>query len=327
LPSFQATDSEAYVEARGGLESVRIVSPGGELAAEFVPAANLLCRSVTYRGIELLHHGRGVRAYAEQGQTMGIPLLHPWANRLAGPAYTAGGKRVELPAPDGRYGTDPNGLPIHGALPGLLRWEVEEGGHEDDRIAARLEWDGDVMFELFPFAHQLRVSARAADDELQLVTTLRPTGDDAVPVSFGYHPYLCLPEIPRRDWEVSLGASERLVTDERQIPTGRREPLADRSFRLDDSSWDDGLCGLSAPPVFTVSNGRLSLTVTFEAGYRFAQVYAPAGQDLICFEPMTAPTNALVDGRDLVLVAPGEEHRAAFSVAVAHEDGVTPATG
>jgi hypothetical protein len=33
---------------------------------------------------------------------------------------------------------------------------------------------------------------------------------------------------------------------------------------------------------------------------------------------MTAPTNALVDGRDLVLVPPGEEYRAAFSVAVAH---------
>ena len=32
---------------------------------------------------------------------------------------------------------------------------------------------------------------------------------------------------------------------------------------------------------------------------------------------MTAPTNALEDGSGLPLVAPGEEHRTAFSIAVA----------
>ena len=47
-----------------------------------------------------------------------------------------------------------------------------------------------------------------------------------------------------------------------------------------------------------------------------AQVFAPPGQEFICFEPMTAPTNALVDGRGLQLVAPGAEYRAAFSIAV-----------
>jgi hypothetical protein len=31
---------------------------------------------------------------------------------------------------------------------------------------------------------------------------------------------------------------------------------------------------------------------------------------------MTAPTNALTDGRGLTLVAPGEEYRAAFSISV-----------
>jgi galactose mutarotase-like enzyme len=151
-----------------------------------------------------------------------------------------------------------------------------------------------------------------------LVTTLRPTGDGPVPVAFGYHPYLRLPDVPRSEWEVALGASERLVTDERMIPTGERRPLEKRVFTLGDDSWDDGLAGLTTPPVFSVSAGRLSLAVIFEDGYRVAQVYAPAGQDLICFEPMTAPTNALVDGRGLVLVVPGEEYRAAFRVAVTH---------
>ena len=298
------------------LEAVRIESPGGDLAAEFVPAANLLGASLTYRGVELLHRGRGVAAYAEQGKTMGIPLLHPWANRLAGFSYEAAGKRVALPDPDGRYPTDPNGLPIHGALPRLLRWEVMDAA--GDRITAGLDWSGGVLDELFPFPHRLEVTARATDDALRLETTLRPTGGGPVPVSFGYHPYLCVPEVPRRDWDVTLGAAERLVTDGRNIPTGERRALARRAFTLGDENWDDGLAGLASPPVFAVSGGRLSLAVTFEGGYPYAQVYAPVGQDLICFEPMTAPTSALVGGRGLVLVEPGREHRAAFRISVAH---------
>src|SRR6201996_5229585 len=66
-----------------GFETVGIVSAGGALEAHFVPDANMLCHSLIHRGVELLHAGRGVQAYAERGKTMGIPLLHPWANRLS----------------------------------------------------------------------------------------------------------------------------------------------------------------------------------------------------------------------------------------------------
>ena len=158
-----------------GFETVGIVSEGGALEARFVPGANMLCQSLTHDGVQLLHTGRGVEAYAQRGKTMGIPLLHPWANRLSRPGYAAGGKEVTLPAPEGRYALDSNGLPIHGALPGLLRWEVIETGAVD-RISARLDWSGPELMDLFPFAHELRLDAIAGDRGLELVTTLRPTG-------------------------------------------------------------------------------------------------------------------------------------------------------
>ena len=47
-----------------------------------------------------------------------------------------------------------------------------------------------------------------------------------------------------------------------------------------------------------------------------AQVFAPRGKDYIAFEPMTAPTNALVSGRSMRLVAPGEMFRAAFRIGI-----------
>ena len=204
-----------------GFATVGIVSEGGTLEAHFVPDANMLCHSLTLRGVQLLHAGRGVQAYAQRGKTMGIPLLHPWANRLSRPGYAAAGKEVTLPPPDGRYGLDPNGLPIHGALPGLLRWEVLETGAQD-RVSARLDWSAPELMELFPFAHELRLDALAGDRGLELVTTLRATGPDAVPVAFGYHPYLCPPgDAPRADWQVALGASERLVLRRPDDPDGR----------------------------------------------------------------------------------------------------------
>jgi aldose 1-epimerase len=46
-------------------------------------------------------------------------------------------------------------------------------------------------------------------------------------------------------------------------------------------------------------------------------VFAPAGGRVICFEPMTAPANALRSATGLALLEPGERYRAAFSVLVA----------
>jgi aldose 1-epimerase len=296
-----------------GYETVTIRSAGPGLEAELVPSANMLCCSLRHRGEELLHPGHGVAAYATRGKTMGIPLLHPWANRLAAPAYEVAGTAVVLPEPDGRFSTDPNGLPIHGALPRLMRWEVESGS-AGDRIVASLDWSLSPLLELFPFVHELVLDVTVTDDRLTFVTTLRATGDDHVPVSFGYHPYLVLPGVSREQWQVELGASRRLVLDKRMIPTGAREPLPTREFTLADQSWDDGLDGLPASPRFIVSAGGRRLAMTFDAGYDYAQVYAPPGQDFICFEPMTAPTNALRSGDGLRVLAPGEEHRTAFSI-------------
>jgi aldose 1-epimerase len=225
---------------------------------------------------------------------------------------------VTLPDSVGRFPTDPNGLPIHGALPRLMRWEVESQS-APDRIVASLDWSLSPLLELFPFVHELVLDVSVAEDRLTMVTTLRATGDDHVPVSFGYHPYLVLPGVPRGQWQVKLGASRRLVLDERMIPTGASEPLQPREFTLGDQSWDDGLDGLAGRGRFTVSAAARGLTMTFDEGYDYAQVYAPPGQDFICFEPMTAPTDALRSGDGLRVLAPGEEHRAAFSITIEAE--------
>ena len=296
------------------MDTVTITSSGGETRAQFIPGANLLCASLTHQGVQLLDHGQGVEAYAQRGKTMGIPLLYPWANRLSRPGYEAAGRSVTLPEAEGRYGLDPAGLPIHGALPSLMSWEATVSGQ--DHLHAVLRWDTDALLELFPFAHHAEVDAVVDAQGLRLTTTVVADGDQPVPVAFGYHPYLTLAGSERGGWQVDLGASSQLALDDRMIPTGQRTELHQRDFLLGDSSWDDGLADLSVPPQFLVSDGERALSVTFEQGYEWAQVFAPPGKDFICFEPMTAPTDALNSHTGLIVLAPGESHTAAFSVTV-----------
>src|SRR2546421_10345408 len=132
------------------VQALTISSPSGSTEADFVPGANMVCCSVRHHGAELLHQGEGVRAYAERGKTMGIPLLHPWANRLASRTYRAAGKEVTLRSHDRRITLDPAGLPIHGIIPGLLRWEPQQPG-TTHALIAHLAWDAPELLELFPY--------------------------------------------------------------------------------------------------------------------------------------------------------------------------------
>ena len=68
--------------------------------------------------------------------------------------------------------------------------------------------------------------------------------------------------------------------------------------------------------VGAIAGAGRRLSVRLGDGYRFAHVHAPAGADYVGFAPMTAPVNALVTGRGLRCVAPGERFRATFAVDV-----------
>ena len=147
-------------------------------------------------------------------------------------------------------------------------------------------------------------------------TTLTATAAVSVPIAFGYHPYLVVPGAPRAEWEVELPVESRLVVDENMIPIGEVEPPGFRAGALEDRSLDDGYVMPERPRPFSVSAAGRTLGVEFVEGYTYAQAYAPAGQDLICFEPMTAPANALGSHDDLRLAPPGEPFSAAFRITV-----------
>jgi galactose mutarotase-like enzyme len=303
-----------------GLETVRLRSEASGLAATFAPGAGMVGTSLRDDDAELLGQRGGLESYARAGKTMGIPLLHPWANRLAGNEYRVGGDRVRLPADAPFVHRDPNGLPIHGLLAGSPYWRIDRSGHEPDgggALVASLDFAAhNELLECFPFPHRLRMEATLAESTLRIQVTLTATGDRPVPVSFGFHPYLRMPSPDREDWRIDLPAMSQLRTDGLGIPTGTTEHSPATSRVLGSASIDEGFVDVAEGAELSVAGPERRITVRFERGFPAAQVYAPLDDDVICFEPMTAPTNALCSGDRLELVDPGDSYEAAFSITV-----------
>jgi len=282
--------------------------------AVFLPARGMLCASLRHRGEEILRRVEDLAAAAAKGSSAGIPLLHPWANRLAGPLYEAAGRKVILDLSSRLLHLDGNRLPMHGVGWALLTWEVYES--KPDRIAARLDWNGTDLLAVFPFRHRLEMTVTLGPDSLTVETILVAGSDGPVPVSFGFHPYFGIPGLPRAQWRLTLPAMRRLASDERGIPSGGEEPIGAFDSQLGEIDLDDGFVVLEERPTFSLAGAGRRITVEFLAGYRYAQIFAPKDKDYIAIEPMTAATNALVSGRGLRLVEPGERFRAAFAVTI-----------
>jgi aldose 1-epimerase len=295
-------------EALGGIEAI------------FIPEAGMICCSLRQRGEELLGQRGGLPKYVESGSTMGIPCLHPWANRLGQTRFAVAGREVNLDLEDLPLKRDAAGLPMHGLLTAARGWKVERHGEVDGGgiLAASFDFGAyPQLLAAFPFPHRLEIEATLRGAVLAIATTVHATGDARVPISFGFHPYLRLPGVARADWELEAPVSERLELDARSLPTGRREPTRIEPAPLGSRLFDDAFLAPPNGQPFALSGGGRRIELRMGAGYRFAQIYAPGDTDAVAFEPMTAPTNALVGGgADLPLVEPGESFSAAFAITV-----------
>lgn len=284
----------------------------GDLESVFLPDHGMLGASLRHRGAQLLGRVEDLEAAAAKGSSAGIPFLHPWANRLTEPRYRVLERQVLLNPASPLLHLDEHGLPMHGVPWSHLSWVVTDAGQ--DFVSARLDWSLSDLLAIFPFRHCVELTASLRHDALTLETTLRAGSDSPVPVSFGFHPYLRLPELSRKSWQLQLPEMRKLMLDERGIPTGEEAPFGGFNGSLGELTFDDGFALPHEQASFTVAAGGFRISVEFLQGYRFAQVFAPRDKEYIALEPMTAPTNALTTGRNFRIVDPDGQFRAVFRI-------------
>lgn len=298
---LNASDYALKQNVEEGVQVFTLTDQKHGLEARIAPAYGNNAYSLQWHGHELMYSPYKTIAEAVAKPAMlGNPFLWPWANRIDGPAYWVNGKKYDFNLNYGNVTLGANQTPIHGLLRYDRRWVMEDAGADNEHawLTARFDFYRypDLMLQ-FPFAHVVKMHYELKNGALEVRTEVENLTDEKLPISLGYHPYFTLPGVPRDEWTVTLPAKTHYLLSERVLPTGKTEPnpfgreVSLKGRQIDDIFGDlerdaDGFAR------FQVVGGELGLAVEYGPEYPIAVVYSPKDSGFICFEPMSAPTNA-----------------------------------
>ncbi len=234
-------------------------------------------------------------------------VLLPWPNRLRDGRWRWRDADLQL---DVVSAASPNA--VHGLL-SAQPWTVLDERPAGVTVGTVLQPRAG-----YPFRLAAAIDYDLGPGQLTVTVRVRNDGGEDAPFGVGMHPYLHVgapSEGGVADAELTVPARTALVTDG-GLPTGERTPFDGAVGRIGDRALDDPVTdlvrddggwarvGLRGPA------GALELAV--DRSWPWLQVYTgdtlPAGQRRrsVAVEPMTCPPNALADGADLVVLAPGE---------------------
>ena len=199
-------------------------SPPATCVRPSCPRAGMIGCSLAHRGEELLVQRGGLGAWRGTGKSFGLPLLHPWANRLRDWRYAAAGRVGADRRTAGRARRRARPADPRRARGGRRLGRARRRGGRRPRAgwrrrsttgAATTGWRVPV-----PAPAGARAAPRGAG--LTVATSSRRRATGPVPLAFGWHPWLALPGVPRAEWELELPAREVIALDDRGLPTGER---------------------------------------------------------------------------------------------------------
>jgi aldose 1-epimerase len=250
-------------------------------------------------------------------------VLAPWPNRLEDGRYSFAGV-------DAQAGLDE---PEHGnAIHGLVRWlPWTLDVRTDDAVVLR--------YELHPqpgYPWRLEIGLRYAlgADGLTVETDATNRSDTTAPFGIGFHPYVTVGTDRIDDAHLQVPAGDKLLTDERGLPTGRHAVIGSeddfmRSRPVGGTKLDTAFTALlrdadgRAIAVVERPDGGRAVRVWVDGAFRYLMVYTgdtlePADRRRagIAIEPMTCPPNALRTGTDLIELEPGATWRGTWGIAL-----------
>ncbi len=297
----QAPNYTAEVIKVDDTEVVRLTDAARETEVSVAPSLGNNAYQMKVRGKNILWSPyRSLKELKDKPVQAGNPLMAPWANRIDSEEYWANGRKYLLNPHLRNYRYDANHKPIHGLLVYASEWKVVrlEADAGSASVTSRLEfWRRPDWMAQFPFAHTIAMTYRLRDGALEVETEIENLSSEAMPLSLGYHTYYRLNDSARDDWKVHVAAKSRLLASDALIPTGEKKPfqVAD-SLRLGDNKLDDAFSdlirGSDGRAEFWVQGKPEKIRVLFGRKFDIAIVYAPPGQEFICFEPMVGTTNA-----------------------------------
>jgi len=250
-----------YVHPNSG-DRLRIVPERGGLVSEW------LCN-----GREVLYFDQ--ERYADPAKSIrgGIPVLFPICGNLPDDS---------LPLASGTYTLKQHGFARN------LPWSIEL---LEDQGGVRLSLaDNDATRAAYPFAFRVQMEVRPVASALEIVTTVINTSEDggeAMPFSFGLHPYFNVTDLAQTHLE---GLAPRCLN---------HLEMADAETASQLSRLPDGVDFLTRPagPVTLVDAAAgTRLQLQHHEPMDLTVVWTEPPRAMVCLEPWTGPRQSLISG-------------------------------
>ena len=225
----------------------------GDVVVEVAPWRGALVTAVRVGARDLLYLDRETFDDPSKNVRGGIPLLFPFAGKLADETLTLTGTKMK------QHGFARNHA-----------WTVIER----DAACVRMTLaDSDETREQYPYGFTAHHTVLAVPDGVQLELTI-VAEDQPLPVSPGWHPYFALAADakPRVKSDVAV-LDTRRFTSEREFDFGVPAPIDGRSrFTLPDVG---------------------ALAITASPDLRHLQFWSQPGKPFICIEPFFGPAGTI----------------------------------
>jgi galactose mutarotase-like enzyme len=234
------------------LETISLAHHG--VTAQVVPARGALVTALVVGGTEVLYLDRATLEDPAKNVRGGIPVLFPYAGKLADELFVPAGTRMK------QHGFGRN-----------KAWAVRDV--RGDALRLGLVQDDDTRAQ-YPYDYDAEYGVHLLPRGLQVELVVHNKGSQPLPVSPGWHPYFRCPASskPQVTGDVpGLGPGQ--FTDEREFDFGLVAPASGRAR-------------------FEVP-GLGPLRISFSPAMRHLQFWSQPGRDFICLEPFHGPNNTV----------------------------------
>ncbi len=274
---------------RNGVDTF-VLQQGEQAQAEIAPALGNNC--FAFRTTADILEPVAIDDFLSRPTSYGIPILFPFPNRIRDGAFTFQGEA---------YRVNP---PRHGFVRDKAWTVIDAASSASDGAWLRCRFDArehaEAILGQFPFPFVLEMTYRLRDGRLGIHLTATNTGERAMPVGYGLHPYFRRPargaiQVPANTrWELadSLPTGNLLELDEAY---DLRQPRDLSGLVLDDiySGLTTNAAAMTVCRLVDSERGTETAVEFSARQFPFVVVYTPpAPRQAICIEPNTCPTDA-----------------------------------
>ncbi len=245
--------------------------------------------------------------------------LFPFANRVLDGQYTFRDVKYELP-----INFHEQFHAIHGIVYNLP-FQVVRQRYSNNKasITLQLNYKGSVQGYPFQFVMEIKYALQN-QNEFTCTTKVTNTGNSPMPFSDGWHPYFTLASEKIDELKLRLPSSQRLSTDNRQIPNGAIQTYSvfDDFTDIGDTIFDDcfhitSAFNQKATTILENPTKNLILYIWQDCTpntYQYVQVFTHPNRKSIAIEPMTAAPNVFNNHIGLQILQPDEVFFASYGV-------------